>query len=409
MQEDNVHISLEEMPRNIWHEKLSIFWQKFSSQKLYAKISLLFLFAVILVAPIIVAQKTNVFSHADNSKSSETSTISTVNANAIQIIKNSLDSVVSSDPLSHTDQQRPYNDTPYYAMNLAKGSLFFKTIDPTRSQKYKNYAVRIADYFVAHKDDNNDGKVGWGLPYAWDAFQDGTTTNPSTNPANTVYAFQDGLVGNALLDVYEATGNSIYLQTVNQELQDYLPNSKSTIDTACGNCLYFYYSASPYDAGRLVKNTNVLMGLVAARAGKVNNNANFTGLAQKIYNTELYEFQQRNNYKYLGYDDKKYNTTSNPLDAHIVLETWSFAEIGKLLQNPQSSVIATLLSTFRACGAACQANTQSIYTDFTDCYWATALSFDKCSTVIDSYTSPQRNMSAFPLLALINFVELVAL
>lgn len=44
---------------------------------------------------------------------------------------------------------------------------------------------------------NPDG--GWGLPYSWDAFQDGTT-----NPATTTYTVSTAAVGDVLLEAYKA-------------------------------------------------------------------------------------------------------------------------------------------------------------------------------------------------------------
>ncbi|MBK7551996.1 MAG: hypothetical protein IPI61_10175 [Syntrophaceae bacterium] len=56
--------------------------------------------------------------------------------------------------------------------------------------------IRTAgQWLLDHCDEDGDGIVGWGLPFAWDAYGDGTT-----NPADTEYTITTGIVVNALLD-----------------------------------------------------------------------------------------------------------------------------------------------------------------------------------------------------------------
>ncbi len=53
-----------------------------------------------------------------------------------------------------------------------------------------------AQRLIADADLNQDGQVGWGLPFEWDAFGDGTV-----NPANTDYAISTAIVVDGLLDL----------------------------------------------------------------------------------------------------------------------------------------------------------------------------------------------------------------
>ncbi len=57
---------------------------------------------------------------------------------------------------------------------------------------------RLLDWPVTYPSD----RFGWGLPFAWDAFGDGTV-----NPDNTVYAISTGLVVKALLDWREVASD----------------------------------------------------------------------------------------------------------------------------------------------------------------------------------------------------------
>ena len=62
------------------------------------------------------------------------------------------------------------------------------------------------------------GKFGWGLPFAWDAFGDGTQNEP-----NTVYSISTGLVIKALLDWAEVSSAEVkdrVYEVVEQSLQE---------------------------------------------------------------------------------------------------------------------------------------------------------------------------------------------
>ena len=53
-------------------------------------------------------------------------------------------------------------------------------------------------WLIKHSDEDGDGIVGWGLPFSWDAYGDG-----SINPKNTEYTITTGIVINALIDWME--------------------------------------------------------------------------------------------------------------------------------------------------------------------------------------------------------------
>lgn len=63
------------------------------------------------------------------------------------------------------------------------------------------------------------GGPGWGLPYSWDAFRDGTT-----NPVDTIYTYTTAMAALAFLDGYIAQGRTVYLErakaAVNTILED---------------------------------------------------------------------------------------------------------------------------------------------------------------------------------------------
>lgn len=66
-------------------------------------------------------------------------------------------------------------------------------------------AQTAANWLLANPATKNS--MGWGLPFAWDAFGDGTI-----NPSTTVYGVTTALAVRGLLDVYAATKNAAYLR-----------------------------------------------------------------------------------------------------------------------------------------------------------------------------------------------------
>ena len=57
------------------------------------------------------------------------------------------------------------------------------------------------DWLVSNCDLDEDGHAGWGLPFAWDAFQDGVGAAGETNPPNHPYTITTALVMHSLLDL----------------------------------------------------------------------------------------------------------------------------------------------------------------------------------------------------------------
>ena len=112
------------------------------------------------------------------------------------------------------------------------------------------------------------GRTGWGLPFAWDAFSDG-----SVNPPSTVYGITTALAVRALLDTYEATGDKTYAKVAEAALTDY-----ATSATRTPNGLYFWYSDQPSDATEVPNVVSMLMGQYA-RAANLLHRDDFAQLA----------------------------------------------------------------------------------------------------------------------------------
>jgi hypothetical protein len=79
-----------------------------------------------------------------------------------------------------------------YALVLSSESIHYKKI---ASEETRRRIRKAAKWLIENSDADHDGKPGWGLPQAWDAFSDGTTNAP-----NTSYTITTAIVLNGFLD-----------------------------------------------------------------------------------------------------------------------------------------------------------------------------------------------------------------
>lgn len=103
--------------------------------------------------------------------------------------------------------------------------------------------------------------TGWGLPFAWDAFSDG-----SINPIETVYGITTALGIRALVDghiAHRPTAPSDLLPIAVRALEHY---SKAYTNTPNGG--FFWYSDQVQDAKNVANVNSMLIGQYA-RAGKL--------------------------------------------------------------------------------------------------------------------------------------------
>ncbi|GLO52452.1 hypothetical protein PPUN110474_38530 [Pseudomonas putida] len=129
-------------------------------------------------------------------------------------------------------------------------------------------ARAAADWLV--QNPSSKEKMGWGLPFAWDAFGD-----KSVNPITTVYGVTVAIAARGLFDVYDQTGEESYRDAAVQALNDYLPYFHETEDGG-----YFGYSDQPSDQKEVYNISSILMGQYA-RAYYYTQDNRFLDVAQK--------------------------------------------------------------------------------------------------------------------------------
>lgn len=119
---------------------------------------------------------------------------------------------------------------------------------------------RLGEQLLAWPDDYPSERYGWGLPFAWDAFGDG-----STNPANTVYAISTALSIKALLDWSEVSGEPLrsrILLAVDRALEEWTEPDAMTDSQP----KQFVYSLSGFDNEHDVYNSSAMLAGQMQRA-----------------------------------------------------------------------------------------------------------------------------------------------
>lgn len=148
------------------------------------------------------------------------------------------------------------NDPDVLAYKARTAAFLFKagfplvTADDVRSRMDALWTARYS----------NAGSVGYGLGYAWDAFQDGTT-----NPASTIYTYTSMVSALALIEGAEAVSDDTYL--------GYASQLANTATTACwgytnGPNMSVWYSDQAADkkgSSYVVHNCNALLLAVLNR------------------------------------------------------------------------------------------------------------------------------------------------
>lgn len=136
----------------------------------------------------------------------------------------------------------------------AEARRFAVTHEPTALSN----AMRAADWLVENVDLDNDGVLGWGLPFAWDAGADG-----SPNPPDTEYAIETAMGIQALLDVIDVLDpatdrerRSAYVGTALGAARTFA--AAYTISVAEG--IAFRYSSEDADSYHVLNVTSMLAG-----------------------------------------------------------------------------------------------------------------------------------------------------
>lgn len=129
-------------------------------------------------------------------------------------------------------------------------------------------AEEAAEWIVLNSDRNNDGVAGWGLPFAWDAFGDG-----SINSEHTEYGITTAWCVRALLDLYERTRNPELAEVAEDALESY-----KAFHSEAETGGFFWYSSRACDA-TAVHNVSSMLMAQYARAARLLGRSDFKDIA----------------------------------------------------------------------------------------------------------------------------------
>ena len=156
-------------------------------------------------------------------------------------------------------EQKLHHPMAYALFASAESQRYLKTKDSIAL----NNALIATNWLIKNKNLSGSKEVGWGLPFAWDAFRDG-----SINPPDTTYTITTALVIQALLDVYIATLESpvaikeadirpLLLNTAISAAETF---TKERFSEANSDELVFWYSVRPEDSYHVLNVSSMLVG-----------------------------------------------------------------------------------------------------------------------------------------------------
>lgn len=180
-----------------------------------------------------------------------------------------------------------------------------------------------------------NSRPGWGLGFAWDAFNDG-----SENPATTVYGITTALGARGLLDVFERYRDPRYLEAAVASLDYY-----SKFFTATENGGYFWYSDQASDEIN-APNISAMMLAPLLKAGKLSDRPDFIRLAHMAAKEILASRKNQGTYQYWSYSDRNENPNDAAHAAFMVLGLTEYAAATG--QNIDLTQAQSYLTTFIA-------------------------------------------------------------
>lgn len=157
---------------------------------------------------------------------------------------------------------------PFYTTELTLEPMTYALVLSSESLHYRSFPsaeglrrIRNAtNWLIANSDTDADGKAGWGLQDAWDAFSDG-----SVNPPNHPYTITTAIVLMGLLDACQVPG--IWAESELAGMQHIIiaVSRRWCIEvwTESPEGGFFWYSPSTFDNHFVINASAMMMGVVS--------------------------------------------------------------------------------------------------------------------------------------------------
>ncbi len=110
------------------------------------------------------------------------------------------------------------------------------------------------------RDLDGDGKPGWGLPFAWDAFGDG-----STNPVDHPYTISTAQVLEGFVDALEMAPDTITLEergVIESVIAEVLKRWSAEVWTATADRGWYWYSPASVDSYNVVNISAMMLSVI---------------------------------------------------------------------------------------------------------------------------------------------------
>ena len=163
------------------------------------------------------------------------------------------DQGLSREPTFPDTEEQPLT----YALLLTAESLRYR-VAPTDQGRQR---IRNAtNWLIANRDLDPDGKPGWGLPDAYDAFGDGTV-----NPANQAYTFTTAMVMPAIMDseslpnFWSEAERAGFQHVLKQVALRWVQEAYTESSTGS----FFWYSTNTNDAKFVTNDSAIIAGALA--------------------------------------------------------------------------------------------------------------------------------------------------
>lgn len=171
--------------------------------------------------------------------------------------------------ISQIDPKKPGHGFDHYAKSTVQNAEAYAIMTTVFTQLEMGDAARASADWLMHEGRRVNG-FGWGLPFSWDAFGDGTV-----NPKETIYGVSVALGTKALLDVCATSGQEDYCDGAFDALDYYM--QFRTGDSEGG---YFWYSNQDHDAID-VYNVSALLAAQYARAATLTGRRDYAEIADR--------------------------------------------------------------------------------------------------------------------------------
>lgn len=221
---------------------------------------------------------------------------------------------------SELDPEFPGRGLELYTQTVQDEAMAYGSVAYAAAKRGQiELARRAADWLVNNPNRRKDGAIGWGLSFAWDAFQDGTE-----NPKNSIYGITVAFAAQGLLETYDVTKDRRYLVAAERALLDYAAIGK----TATDGSLALPYSDQPPDQQYEVYNVSIYLAGQIRKAADLTASPQLRQIADKSLASVLKRASEERGALYWPYSDFNLKNPNDTLHAAFFVSSLADSGVG---------------------------------------------------------------------------------